>query len=141
LVAVGDGFDSWKKGGVRQATLEAVVPTYLSPKEVVGFFVATRRPRSFPRSSFNPLAMLRREFVLAVAGDNLSVLSLKRPAIFRASIANVETEVPLATADIDWDGKRLRVNDKSYFPIPFHGEEAAQLAARWQPARSGAPST
>lgn len=132
---MGDGFDHWKKGGVRQSALEAVVPAYLSPRSVTAFFVATRKLRRFPWSSLNPLVTFRKEFVLAATNHTLAVLRLKRPAIFRAAIADVEAEVDLADPSIKWDGKRIAVADENYFPIPFHDEDAARVVSRCQAVR------
>lgn len=138
---MGEGFDAWKKGGLRQSALEEAVPEYLAPARIGPFFVATEKRRIFPWSSLNPLALSRREFVLVVADDKLLVLGLKRPAIFRATIAYLESETPLPAPTIEWTGASFRVGGKRYFPIPFHDENAAMLASRCQPLpdRSTAP--
>jgi hypothetical protein len=132
---MGDGFDTWKKGGLRQSALEAAVPEYLAPARIGPFFVATEKRRIFPWSSLNPLALFRREFVLVIADDKLLVLGLKRPAIFRATIASVESETALPAPTIEWTGGSLRVDGKRYFPIPFHDEDAASVASRCQPSQ------
>lgn len=117
---MGDGFDAWKKGGIRQSALEEAISEYLAPVRNGPFFVATEKRRIFPWSSLNPLALFRREFVLVVADDKLLVLGLKRPAIFRATIAHIESETPLIASTLEWTGGSFRVGDKRYFPIPFH---------------------
>jgi len=135
---MGTGFDTWKKGGFRQSALEAAVPEYLAPARIGPFFVATEKRRIFPWSSLNPLALFRREFVLVIADDKLLVLGLKRPAIFRATIAYVESETALPAPTLDWSGGSFRVDSKRYFPIPFHDEDAARVASRCQPPRDRA---
>jgi hypothetical protein len=127
---VGESFDAWKKGGLRQSALEEAVPDYLAPAHIGPFFVASEKRRIFPWSSLNPLVLFRREFVLAIADDKLIVLGLKRPAIFRASIADIESETPLTAPTIEWTGGSFRISGKRYFPIPFHDEDAAMLASR-----------
>ena len=127
------GFDAWKKGGLRQSALEEAVPEYLAPARIGPFFVATEKRRIFPWSSLNPVALFRREFVLVVTDDKLLVLALKRPAIFRATIAWIESETPLPATTTEWTGDSFRVGGRRYFPIPFHDEDAAMLASRCQP--------
>jgi hypothetical protein len=105
---MGESFDAWKKGGLRQSVLEEAVPNYL------------------PAARIGPL------FVLAAADDKLLVLGLKRPAIFGATIASIESETPLTAPTVEWTGGSFRVSGKQYFPIPFHDEDAARLASRCQ---------
>ena len=97
------------------------------------FFVATKKRRRFPISSLNPLVVRQREFVLVAVNNKLVILALKRPAIFRAAIAGIESETPLATSTTEWTGENFRVDGERYFPIPFHSKDAEELASRCQP--------
>ncbi len=76
-----------------------------------------------------------------VADDKLLVLGLKRPAIFRATIAYIESETFLPAPTIEWTGGSFRVGGKRYFPIPFHGEDAALVASRCQPPHDRSTAT
>jgi hypothetical protein len=125
---VGRRFETWTKGGVRQVALEAEVPAYLAPSRLAGFFVATRVRRIFPISAFNPMALFRREYVVAATDSDMAILRLKLPAIFRGTIAGLEQRCARNAVRINWDGTCLRVNDDEYFPIPFHKEDADRVA-------------
>jgi hypothetical protein len=124
---VGQGFDTWKKGGVRQVALEAAVPEFLAPAHVRGFFVATKHRRILGISTFNPLTYFRREYVVVATDTGLSIIRLKRPPIFRASLDSVELNLTRGDGRVSWKGSRLLVDGVTYFPIPFHGEGAAAI--------------
>jgi hypothetical protein len=125
---VGQGFDTWKKGGVRQAALEAEVPELLAPAHVRGFFVATKHRRILGISTFNPLTYFRREYVVVATDTGLSIIRLKRPPIFRSSLDSVERDLARGDSRVSWKGNKLLVDGVTYFPIPFHGEDAAAVA-------------
>jgi hypothetical protein len=123
----GGGSDPWKRGGIRQVALLKAVPDHLAPANVAGFFVATKVRRSFPAGSANPITYLRREYVVAFTDLEVVVIRLKRPPIFRAAIAGTEKTYDRQSVDIEKDGAGLRIDGDTYFPIPFHADEAERL--------------
>ncbi len=74
--------------------------------------------------------VLRTEFVVAATEEKLVVLRLKRPAIIRAAIDGPVSEVSLSEPTIDWNGESLEIVGERFFPIPFHWEDAEEVALR-----------
>lgn len=134
-------FDSkmsdWKKGGLRYLKLKELVPAFLAPAEVQVFFVAVRRHGGKIRL-VNPLTPFQREFVIAATTDGVAVLRMRRPGVFRASIAGVVCLASANDADVKWHNGRLSVCGVHYQPIAFHREDAervAQLLRGWAAKR------
>lgn len=117
----------WQKGGLRYAKLKRVVPEFLAPAPVRSFFVGVRSGRRF--RLLNPFSPLRREYVLAVTDDEVVILRLRRPGVFRASIAGIAYRANLDQASVAWNNGRCVVNRVDYHPITYHSEDAKQLAA------------
>lgn len=118
----------WQKGGLRYAKLREIVPAYLAPDEVSAFFIGVRAAGGTFRL-INPFTPLQREYVLAVTTDGLTILSLRRPGVFRASIRGTlyKKQPPI---DIRWDDGKVVVDGKlSYVPIAFHHEDAQRVVA------------
>lgn len=116
----------WQKGGVRYAKLKQIVPTYLAPASLRIFFVAVRHHGGTTRL-LNPFTPLQREYVVAATDHGISVLWLKRPGVFRASIGGVEYAGSAQEANVHWQGDSLMVGGISYEPIAFHKEDAEAL--------------
>lgn len=122
----------WQKGGLRYAKLKEIVPAYLAPAEVLAFFVGVRSAGGTFRL-INPFTPLQQEFVLAATTDGLSILRLRRPGVFRASIRDVSynRRPPI---DITWeDGKVVVDGESTYAPIAFHHEDAKRVVAILSP--------
>lgn len=122
----GSAVSEWQKGGLRYAKLKEIVPAYLAPAEVLAFFVGVRSAGGAFRL-INPFTPLQREYVLAATTNGLAILSLRRPGVFRASIAETVYKVQQPSA-ITWeDGKVLVDGAFAYMPIAFHQEDAKQV--------------
>jgi hypothetical protein len=120
-------FDAWKKGGLRYRRLKQRVPEFLSPAKVDAFFVAVRKRGRIPEL-LNPLSPLQHEYVIAATSDGVSVLRLRRPGVFSATITGIEYEAALDAANIEWREGRLALDGVEYFPIAFHNDDAEQVA-------------
>jgi hypothetical protein len=116
----------WQKGGLRYAKLMKIVPEFLAPEQVRAFFVGVKGGGRF--RLINPFSPLQREYVIAATTDYLVVLRLRRPVVFRASIADVAYRVKSKEADLQWENGELTVGDVSYQPISFHGQDAEEVA-------------
>lgn len=116
----------WQKGGLRYAKLKEIVPEYLSPAEVLAFFVAVTSAGGSTRL-VNPLSPLQREYVLAATTRGLVILRLRRPGVFRASIRDTIYEGHDPSA-VRWDGSKFVVDGRPYVPIAFHREDAERVA-------------
>lgn len=119
--------DDWLKGGTRYRKLKERVSDYLAPSRVQAFFVGIQR-HSGRFQLFNPLVIFRPEYVIAVTTDKVLVLRLRRPAVYRASIAEIEHEEPRDIANVAWSGRDLIVGGANYRPIPFHRGDAEDVA-------------
>ncbi|HEU5104990.1 MAG TPA: hypothetical protein VFU11_04040 [Solirubrobacterales bacterium] len=117
----------WQKGGLRYTRLRENLFKQLAPEELKGFFIA-RRGRTRASGLFNPFLMLRREYVVVVTAKKLLILVLKRPGIFRASVATVEADASLEAVASRWCGGHLVVDGRPYWPISFHREDAEEVA-------------
>jgi hypothetical protein len=120
----------WQKGGIRYAKLKEVVPGYLAPEEVEGFFVAVRGVGK--RRLFNPFTPFEREFVIAATPDGVRVLKLKLPGVFRASVRSMVFQG--GGEAVSWDGERLHIAGTPYRPISFHAEGAEEVARLLAPS-------
>ena len=116
----------WQKGGLRYAKLTKIVPEFLAPDPVRAFFVGVKGSGRF--RLVNPFSPLQREYVIAATADELVVLRLRRPGVFRASIAGVAYRAKSEEIDLQWENGELVVDDVSYRPVSFHGEDAEQVA-------------
>jgi hypothetical protein len=119
--------DDWQRGGLRYLKLKEIVPEFLKPALVREFFVAVRSRGGMFRL-INPFSPLQREYVIAVTNDEVVVLSLRRPGVFRASIAGIYYRVPIAEADIQWADGKFVVGGRTYHPVAFHDQDAEKLA-------------
>lgn len=119
-------FSDWQKGGVRYAKLKVVVPEYLAPAEVLAFFVAVRRGSSL--RLINPFSPLQREYVIAATTTGVSVLRLRRPGVFRASIGETVAAGVVAPENVAWKDGRMTICGVAYQPISFHGPDAEAVA-------------
>jgi len=117
----------WQTGGLRYAKLKEVIPAYLAPAEVLAFFVAVKGAGGRLRL-VNPFTPLQREYVLAATTNGLTILRLRRPGVFRASIRDsiYESREP---ADVRWTDGRVSVDGEMYAPIAFHSEAAEQVVS------------
>lgn len=115
----------WQKGALRYAKLKRVVPEFLAPAPVRSFFVSVRSNGRF--RLLNPLSPLQREFVVAVTDDEVVILTLRRPGVFRASIAGVAYRSKLAQANVGWRDGKCDVDGVNYRPISYHDEDARNL--------------
>jgi hypothetical protein len=116
----------WQKGGMRYAKLTKIVPEFLAPEQVQAFFVGVKGGGRF--RLINPFSPLQREYVIAATTEYLVVLRLRRPGVFRASVADVVYRVKSKEADLQWENGELTVGNVSYRPISFHGEDAEEVA-------------
>ncbi len=117
----------WQKGGLRYLKLKELVPDFLAPAQIRGFFVAVRNHGGKFRL-FNPFTPLQREYVIAATTDGVAVLRLRRPGVFRASIADVLYQASAEQAGVDWHDGRFAVGGVKYQPIAFHQEDAERVA-------------
>lgn len=122
----------WKKGGLRYAKLQELVPAFLSPAHVHVFFVAVRSRGGRVRL-LNPFTPLQREYVIAATSDGIAVLKLRRPGVFRASIAGLVYQAPAEHADIEWRDGSFTVGETTYQPIAFHREDAERVVQNLSP--------
>jgi len=76
----------------------------------------------------NPFSPLQREYVIAATNDEIVVLRLRRPGVFRASIAGIHYRVPISEADIKWADDKFEVGGHAYQPIAFHDQDAGKVA-------------
>jgi len=122
---VSSAASDWQKGGFRYAKLKGIVPAYLAPAEVLAFFVAVKGAGGQLRL-VSPFTPLQREYVLAATTNGLTILRLRRPGVFRASIRDsiYESREP---ADVRWTDGRVSVGGETYAPIAFHSEDAEQV--------------
>jgi hypothetical protein len=118
----------WKKGGLRYRKLKRIVPSYLEPAELHGFFVGVPVSGGTLRlaNPFTPL--FQREYVIAATSDGVSVLRLRLPGVFRASISGRVYEQSGNDPEVRWDGQTFVVGGESYRPIAYHDEDAALVA-------------
>jgi len=116
----------WQKGGVRYAKLKRIVPEFLEPATVHAFFVGVRNGGRF--RLLNPFSPLQREFVVAVTDDEVVILSLRRPGVFRASIAGVIYRSKLEDSNVAWNNGSCDVDGVNYRPISYHDDDARHLA-------------
>jgi hypothetical protein len=116
----------WQRGGVRYLKLKEIVPEFLKPSPVQKFFVAVRGHGGLFRL-INPLSPLQREYVIALTDDELVVLRLRRPGVFRASIARVDYRTSLDEAAVEWRDGIFAVGHVAYHPIAFHNEDAEEV--------------
>jgi len=116
----------WQKGGLRYAKLKKLVPEFLKPASSRLFFVAVRKRGGLVRLC-NPLTPLQREFVVAATDRGITVLSLRRPGVFRASIGGVVYEGSVEQADVKLTEGGLSVGGVTYEPIAFHKQDAEEL--------------
>lgn len=117
----------WQKGGLRYVKLKQVVPEFLAPTQVLAFFVAVRSHGGLFRL-INPFTPFQREFVIVATSDGLAVLKLRRPGVFRASIAGIGYQGSADDAGASWHDGKFIVHGTSYQPIAFHREDAEQVA-------------
>lgn len=117
----------WQKGGLRYLKLKEIVPDFLAPAEVRGFFVAVRRHGGMFRL-LNPFSPLQREYVIAATTEGAIVLRLRRPGVFRASIAQAVYRAPAEEATVGWREGRILIGGVEYEPIAFHQEDAERVA-------------
>jgi hypothetical protein len=117
----------WKKGGLRYQKLQEKVPAFLAPTQLLGFFVAVRK-RGGKARLLNPFTPFQREYVIAATNDGVAVLRLRRPGVFRASIAETVYQAPAREADVDWRDGKFVVGRTKYQPIAFHQEDAERVA-------------
>jgi hypothetical protein len=116
-------YGEWKKGGIRYAKLKRVVPEFLAPAEVLGFFVAVRYAGG-PVRLVNPFTPFQTEYVVAATDRGAVVLRLRRPGVFRAAIAGVEHRGPGGGVGLEPRRGRLTVGGVEYQPISFHRDDA-----------------
>ncbi|MET0558902.1 MAG: hypothetical protein ABW065_09570 [Solirubrobacterales bacterium] len=116
----------WQKGGLRYAKLQRIVPDFFAPEKALAFFVGVKS-RGGETRLLNPFTPFQREYVIAVTADELAVLRLRLPGVFRASIAGVDYRSPRANLAFEWKDGRLSLGHVSYAPISFHGQDAEQL--------------
>src|SRR5262245_28939293 len=109
----------WQRGGIRYLKLKEIVPEFIEPEQVQAFFVAVRRHGGMLRL-INPFTVLQREYVIAATNNGVVVIRLRRPGVFRASIAGVLYKAPTAEAGVKWLDGGLTVNGIKYRPIAFH---------------------
>jgi len=128
--------NDWQKGGLRYAKLKQIIPSFTSPADTEVFFVGVRRKGGAFRL-INPFSPLQREYAIAATPDEVLVLRLKRPGVFRAAIKNLEYRDRLDTADLRWKDGRLYVADVAYQPIAFHDEDAKALLDYVNERRNG----
>lgn len=117
----------WQKGGLRYQKLKEVIPDFLAPTQVQAFFVAVRS-HGGPFRLINPFTPLQREFVIAATPEGVVVLKLRRPGVFRASIAGIVHRASTDEADATWSEGWFVVGGTRYQPIAFHREDAEQVA-------------
>jgi len=122
-----DAITDWQKGGVRYAKLRRIVLSFLAPERVDQFFIAVKG-RGGAALLFDPFVTLKREYVVVLAGDEVVVLRLKRPGVFRAAVAGVESRVSRAQVDAKWRDGKLFLDGVGYHPIAFHHEDAEEVA-------------
>lgn len=127
----------WQKGGLRYTKLKQIVPAYVAPAPVRFFFVAVRNGGGLARLA-NPLTPFQREYVFVATPNEVLVLSLKRPGVFRASIKRVEYRTQIEDAVLRMQDGRLLLGDASYQPIAFHDEGAEELVRYVHERCSGA---
>jgi hypothetical protein len=120
--------ETWKKGGIRQAALETRVPERLVPRPARAFFVACRGRGNL--STFSHC--FHREYVIAATDDGAVVLALRRPAIFRATIARTVSDLRADDPALGWDDEAFLVDGRYYRPIRGHEGDADEVARRLQ---------
>ena len=117
----------WQKGGLRTAKLKRIVPEFLEPASLRLFLVAVRKRGGVVRL-FNPFTVLHREYVVAATDKGITVLWLRRPGVFRASIGGVVYEGSVEQTDVRLTEGELSVGGVTYEPIAFHKQDAEELA-------------
>ncbi len=123
MAAVSD----WQKGGLRYSKLQEIVPEFLEPARVHAFFVAVRsHGRRF--RLVNPFTPLQREYVIAATDDGVVVLRLRKPGVFRASIAGVLYQASVAEAGVEWRDGGFVVGGTQNQPITFDSQDAERVA-------------
>jgi hypothetical protein len=115
----------WQKGGLRYTKLTERVPEFLAPATAHAFFVAVRNRGGLFRL-VNPFTVLQREYVIAATTDGIVVLKLRRPGVFRATIAGKVYEGP--GEDVAWHDGTFEVAGSGYQPIAFHSDDAERVA-------------
>lgn len=118
-------FEEWLKGGLRYRGVKGNLHARLETEEVVAFFIGVRG-RFRTVYAFNPLAMLRYEYVVALTASDVVTLKLRRPGVFASTILGVENRAPKAS--VRWTGTTLSAGGQEYGPIPFHRKDARALA-------------
>jgi hypothetical protein len=119
--------DEWKKGGLRYTLLKQRVPDFLAPVELRCFFVAVRKFGGLLRLT-GLITLFQREYVIAATDNGVSVLLLKRPGVFSATIAGSTYEASLDEAKAKWKSGGLILDGVEYRPIAFHDEDALDVA-------------
>ncbi len=117
----------WQKGGLRYTKLAERVPEFLAPAMVHAFFVGVRSRGGLFRL-INPFTVLQREYVIAATTDGIVVLKLRRPGVFRATIASKVYEGSGEDPGPAWDGGTFEVGGTAYQPIAFHSDDAERVA-------------
>lgn len=117
----------WQRGGIRYLKLKEIVPEFLKPAEVQAFFIAVRSHGGIFRL-INPFTPMQREYVIAATDDGVVVLQLRRPGVFRASIAGVVYRASADEATAKWQDGKFAVGGVAYHPIAFHHEDAERVA-------------
>lgn len=64
---------------------------------------------------------------MAATDDEVVILTLRRPGVFRASIAGIAYKAKLGQAKVEWDNGKCVVDDVGYWPITYHCEDAKHL--------------
>lgn len=122
----------WRKGGFRYLKLKEILPDFLAPSPMRAFFLGVRGLGGKSRL-INPFTPFQREYVIAATTEEVVVIRVKRPGVFRAAIDRVVFRGSPDEGDLRWEGSRLSIAGKSYQPISFHKGDAEDLAGPFAP--------
>lgn len=109
-------FEEWLKGGLRYRAVKKNLHALLEAEEVAAFFIGVHG-KFGTLNAFNPFAMLRYEYVVALTASDVLTLKLRRPGVFGSRIVGVENRTPKAS--VRWTGRTLLAGGREYGPIPF----------------------
>ncbi|HSS32877.1 MAG TPA: hypothetical protein VLL27_06305 [Solirubrobacterales bacterium] len=118
-------FEEWLKGGLRYRGVKKNLHALRETEGVAVFFIGVHG-KFGTLNAFNPFAMLRHEYVVALTASDVVTLKLRRPGVFGSKIVGVENRTPKVS--VRWTGTTLSAGGLEYGPLPFHRKDARALA-------------
>lgn len=114
------------KSGSRAVKLRANLRDALLDDPLDGFCICFRGglTRLF---IYNPLTIMRREYLFAASRDQVYVYRIEWPPIFGANIGKLEKKV--SRQELHWTGDQLTLNAEFFTPLPSYRWDAGYIAS------------